>query len=107
MTGIDSSPPEKLVVVNGVPMGRLRGRSDMERLRTMTDDEIDFSDIPELTDEELAAMKPFSPDHGEPWGYVVLADADVVAWFQCRDDGEAEAAQALREYMERHRSPAA
>ena len=30
---------------------RLKGETDWERVRNMSDDNIDFSDIPELTDE--------------------------------------------------------
>jgi len=32
--------------------------TDWERLENMRDDEIDFSDIPELTEEQLNAMRP-------------------------------------------------
>ena len=32
--------------------------AELEALAKMTDDEIDYSDIPPLTDEELARMKP-------------------------------------------------
>lgn len=31
---------------------------EIKRLEKMTDDDIDYSDIPPLTDEELARMKP-------------------------------------------------
>ncbi len=33
-------------------------RIELEKLENMTDDDIDYSDIPPLTDEELARMKP-------------------------------------------------
>ena len=32
--------------------------AEIENLKKMTDDDIDYSDIPPLTDEELARMKP-------------------------------------------------
>lgn len=36
----------------------LESQTDWERLDAMTDDDIDFSDIPELTAEQLQSMKP-------------------------------------------------
>ena len=33
-------------------------RIELEKLENMTDDNIDYSDIPALTDEELAKFKP-------------------------------------------------
>ena len=33
-------------------------KSDLKRIDAMTDETIDYSDIPPLTDEQLAAMKP-------------------------------------------------
>jgi hypothetical protein len=35
-----------------------KSETNWERLEAMTDEEIDFSDIPELTDEQLKAMRP-------------------------------------------------
>ena len=32
--------------------------AEIEALKNMSDDDIDYSDIPPLTDEELARMKP-------------------------------------------------
>ena len=32
--------------------------AELERLKIMTDDDIDYSDIPPFTDKELARMKP-------------------------------------------------
>ena len=33
-------------------------KSDLKRIDAMTDEAIDYSDIPPLTEEQLAAMKP-------------------------------------------------
>jgi uncharacterized protein (DUF4415 family) len=35
-----------------------KSQTDWERLETMTDEEIDFSDIPPLTESQLRAMRP-------------------------------------------------
>jgi hypothetical protein len=57
-----SSQPEKLVRVKAAdifnkPLTR-KEKARLQRLRDMPDSEIDFSDIPELTAEQLAAMRP-------------------------------------------------
>lgn len=36
----------------------LESRTEWARLATMTDDDIDFSDLPELSDEQLQTMQP-------------------------------------------------
>ena len=36
----------------------LESQTDWDRLETMTDDEIDYSDIPEITPEQFATAKP-------------------------------------------------
>jgi hypothetical protein len=33
-------------------------KSDLQRIDRMSDEDIDYSDIPPLTDEQLAAMRP-------------------------------------------------
>ncbi|OQX03880.1 MAG: hypothetical protein BWK80_54760 [Desulfobacteraceae bacterium IS3] len=33
-------------------------KSDLNRIDRMSDDDIDYSDIPPLTDEQLSAMRP-------------------------------------------------
>ena len=35
-------------------LDKMKGQTDWERLRNMTDEDIDYSDIPEMTDEEYA-----------------------------------------------------
>ena len=45
-------------------MKRLKDETDWERVRNMSDDDIDFSDIPELTDEMVARMVKYS--YGKP-----------------------------------------
>ncbi len=58
-----SSQPEKLVRVNAEtilnkPLTK-RQRDMLARLAKKKDSEIDFSDIPPLTDEQLAQMVPY------------------------------------------------
>ena len=61
-------------------------KSDLDRVAQMTDEDIDYSDIPPLTDEQLAKMKPL----GEVLPQAVpnkvritiRLDADIVKWFK-------------------------
>ena len=76
-----SSQPEKLVSVSAdsilhKPVSDEQLES-LRRLRDMPDSEIDFSDIPELTREQLASMT-------RPSRQLVAArlDRDVVDWLQ-------------------------
>ena len=87
----------------------LKSQTDWTRLNEMSDDDIDFSDIPELTDEQLQSMRPVrevlvergatynahrmhhvtiyhedgSPSTHQvaPQGNAVLLDPDVQAYF--------------------------
>jgi uncharacterized protein (DUF4415 family) len=84
-----SSPREKLVSykaedILGKPLTK-RQKADLERLRNLPDSQIDFSDIPELTDEQLAEMRrPRKPKK------LIAArlDVDVVAWLKTLGLGE-------------------
>lgn len=62
----------------------------LKRLAELPDSEIDFSDIPEMTDEQLAKMRPIS----EFWEMrrkkerlTVRIDKDVVAWLRSKGEG--------------------
>lgn len=54
----------------------------LARLRAMRDEDIDFSDIPELTDEQLS--RGFRPGLHRPikLPVTIRLDADVVSWFK-------------------------
>jgi uncharacterized protein (DUF4415 family) len=61
-------------------------KSDLAKLEQMTDEEIDFSDIPPLTDEQLAKMKPLRevlpqavPNKVR---ITIRLDADILKWFK-------------------------
>jgi uncharacterized protein (DUF4415 family) len=75
-------------------------RTDRKRLAEMTDDEIDTSDIPELTDDFFARATV-----REPRAQVTMVRVDPVAlaWFKSQgDDWEQRIDQALREYVKAH-----
>jgi len=79
----------------------------------MSDEEIDYSDIPPLTDEQLAAMRPFHSleewmtfgrdgvSNGSKVEVTLNLNPEVWEWFQSH--GSTHAIEtALRSYMETH-----
>jgi uncharacterized protein (DUF4415 family) len=90
-------------------------RSDLARIDSMTDEEIDYSDIPPLTDEQLAALKPLRDVLPKAVAskvrITIRLDADSVQWFkdQVRQAGggsyQALINQALREYIQHQKQP--
>jgi uncharacterized protein (DUF4415 family) len=81
-----SSRPEKLVrmkaeAIFDKPL-TAEDKAMLERLRNKTESEIDYSDIPELTDEQLAEFKPAAK--------VLVAariDRDVYNWLRKFGEG--------------------
>ncbi len=61
-------------------------KSDLDRLSQMTDEDIDYSDLPPLTDEQLAEMKPLREVLPQAMPKKVRLtlqlDTDIVQWFQ-------------------------
>ncbi len=60
-------------------------KSDLDRIDEMADEMIDYSDIPPLTDEQLAAMKPLSealPGVFSKIQATIQLDEDVLRWFR-------------------------
>ena len=82
--------------------------TDWERLRSLADEDIDTSDIPEPTPEQFAravvrkGLKPVLPKQQ----VTLRLDAEVLAWFRAQGGGyQTRINQLLRAYMEAHRSP--
>ena len=76
-----SSRREKLVTVKaedilGKPLTK-RQRADLARLKNLPDSEIDYSDVPELTEEQLSRM--FQPNRQL---VAVRLDQDVLKWLR-------------------------
>ena len=76
----------------------------------MTDETIDYSDIPPLTDVQLAAMRPLRevfPEVTRKVRITIRLDADVVRWFKGQVDAvgggnyQALINAALREHITR------
>jgi uncharacterized protein (DUF4415 family) len=79
------------------------GKTDWARLRRMKDEDIDFSDAPELTDEELARMVWHGPRAAEKKVTISLrVDPDLLAWFKRQGRGyQSRMHLVLRAFMEK------
>ena len=77
--------------------------TDIERLRKMTDDEIDFSDIPPITEEMFARSvlrKKFKIIPKKNQDNLPI-DKDIIEYFKSQDfNYPAKINKILREYME-------
>ncbi len=83
-------------------------QTDWERLAELSDEDIDTSDIPEPTPEQLArAVLRKGPKSVDPKHQVTRRlDADVLAWLTAQGKGYQSRINALlRAYMEAHREP--
>lgn len=79
-------------------------------MRTMKDEDIDFSDIPPITPEMFArgivrrGLKPVPPKKQ----LTLRLDSDVIEWFKNQGRGyQTKINSLLRAYMEEHRRRAA
>ena len=77
--------------------------TDWERIDAMTDDEIDTSEIPPLTDEFFKRARVRLPKSGVIM--TVQVDQDVLDWYKAQgDDYEQRVNAALRIYAEAHKT---
>ena len=86
-------------------------RTNWERLDALSDEEIDTSDIPPLTDEDFARSEwrfPAPARSASPAHEVLIevaVDEDILAWFQSQgQDYPQRMRAALRLYAEAHRA---
>ena len=78
-------------------------RTDWQKLEAMTDEEIDYSDIPPLDDNFFARATLRLP-HQPQVTVTMQVDRDVFAWFNAQGDGwERRVRAALRIYVEAHK----
>ena len=75
-------------------------KTDWARIDAMTDDDIDTSDIPPLTEEFFAKSKLQKPASTLPT-VAIRIDDETLVWFQSKgQDAEQHMAAALRIYVE-------
>jgi uncharacterized protein (DUF4415 family) len=83
-------------------------KSDFKRIDNMSDGDIDFSDIPPLTDEQLLAMKPLGevfPDAiPQKVRITIRLDANIVSWFkeQVRQAGGGNYQTLINDALRKH-----
>lgn len=84
-----------------------KSQTDWARIDAMTDDEIDYSDIPPLTPEMFAnaivrkGFKPVPPKKQ----LTLRIDQDVIEFFRTQGQGyQTKINQLLRAYMEAHQA---
>ena len=83
-------------------------RRNLEELAARADDQIDFSDMPELTDTQLAEMKPFAFYRPVKQQITARVDSDVLAWLKSQGKGYQSRINAIlrREMLEQRQSKA-
>jgi len=78
-------------------------KTDWEGLASMTDEEIDFSDIPPLPDTFFKRAKLWHPQ--PKITVTVELEADILEWFKTEDeDWKARIHTALRLYVEANKA---
>ena len=75
-------------------------QTDWQKLETMTDEEIDYSDIQPLSDSFFERAELRLPQ--QKVVVTMQVDSDVLAWFQTKDDWQERIQAALRIYAEAH-----
>ncbi|WP_231506098.1 BrnA antitoxin family protein [Planktothrix serta] len=80
-------------------------QTEWERLDAMTDEEIDFSDCPEITREMFAkaVIRRGLPNSQTKTEVTLPIDSDVLEWFKSQGQGyKSQINSLLRSYMETH-----
>ncbi len=79
-----------------------RSKTDWDAFEAMTDEEIDYSDIPPLDDDFFDRAELRQPEPS-PVVVTVQIDPAVFAWFNAQEDGwERKMRAALRIYVDAH-----
>ena len=77
-------------------------KTDWERLSAMMDEEIDYSDIPPLTEAFFERAQVRCP--GSRVTITMELDSDILEWFKSEgEDWEERVQAALRIYVEAHK----
>lgn len=79
-------------------------KEQLEILRKMKDEDIDYSDAPPLSDQDLRRMTLFVPP--EKRAVTIRIDADVLGWLKEKQPRGYQTLinAVLRDYMLRHKS---
>jgi uncharacterized protein (DUF4415 family) len=84
-----------------------KSQTDWNRVKSLKDDEIDFSDIPEISPEMFArgivrrGLKPVARKQQ----LTIRVDSDVLDWYKRQGQGyQTKINSLLRAYMEAHKA---
>ena len=79
---------------------RARGKSqtDWARLDAMTDDDIDYSDIPPIPDDFWETAKMVYPQH-DTEAILLKLDREILDWFKTQSDYQWRINAALRHFV--------
>ena len=81
----------------------INSQTDWQRLDTTTDEEIDFSDCPEITPEMFAKAVVRNGLPATSTKTQIPIDSDILEWFKSQGVGyQNQINQLLRNYMESH-----
>lgn len=84
-------------------MKRKSIKSDLKRIDALTDDTIDYSDIPELDEKFFKEAKVVTPPGKKQ--LTIRLDKDILEWMQSQGKGyQSRINSILRAYYEAHRS---
>ncbi len=73
-----------------------KSRTDWKKLEKMTDDEIDYSDIPPLSDDFFRRARLYLPQSQD----LVQIEPDILAWFKAHSpDYQAQINLILRQHI--------
>lgn len=101
-------PGEVRIAASDLPPLTAAQRERLERLAALPDDQIDYSDIPRLTAEQIRTAVPGALFRPRKTQVTVRVDADVLAWLQQDGRGYQSRLNAiLRQAMLRQRDEAA
>jgi uncharacterized protein (DUF4415 family) len=92
--------------MNGIPKMTAEMRRELAALEAMPDDQIDTSDIPEMTDEDWKRGPVYIGLHYRPGkkSVTIRLDDDVVKWFKKQGKGwQTKMNWVLRLYFASHR----
>ncbi len=79
--------------------------TDWARVDALTEDEIDTSDIPPITEKQMSRSRWWKPVN--PLNVLVAVDSDTLAWFQTQGEAsDQHMAAALKIYADAQKTTA-
>lgn len=83
----------------------MKSMTDWEKLESMTDEDIDFSDCPEVTAEmaKKATIRRALKSSSKKQALTLYLDDDIVSWYKKNEEShQVEINSLLKEYIKTH-----